>query len=850
MKMKPAIFITILVLILSSCSFEGRGLTPTDESNNSDKVLIGFSASTQDMAIFQPLIDEFNAQNPDIQVRFVDAGEELDRSDQFNIADTSAVIYLEENDYTSGHLRDLTPFIQSDTSFRQEDYYDSVLERVGIGGKTYGVPYLIQLPMLHYNQDLIRNNGVILSNNWSWGDFTATIQGVTDIESQPPVYGFLDENIGATTLIAALNARNSQIIYNTDKPSELRDVGIEEAIEEVMLLYENKNFYTREQANEDGVTVEKLIQEGRVAIWPAYMFSYEQNIGTSPINIGSITYPDSPIPSIAPGYNFVMSSGTQHPTESWRWISFISKQYLPGLNIPISDVGWSPARKTLRDIFLESSKLSELDIAMQQALLTRSSNRDLRSFNFEAFSYIRQAMSAVLKQGISVQNALQEAQVELDNYYASLQQVPTQTPNPVVAVPTLQPVDQPNQDSVVIRFSGLDSSQYKQLIENFNRGSQGIFVQLVSLPPEQTTSLAAISQSTDCFAWNAVPVRDDISSLLNIEPLMSADSSFDESDYLNAVQQLLQFDGKYYGLPYEFTPYRALYYNKSVFDQFNLEYPSANWDINQFVDYALLMTSSKGGVQTYGFASPKLMTSDLDSLLFKLGADLYYEEENRVNYTSNANKKAIQTYVDVILQASPHIRLRNYELTDNNIDSVQSLVEGRVGMWFGSLSDVYAYSQLPANIGVTLLPYGWGGIGVDDYSVSSLYISANTTKRNACWEVIKYLQSSNIVSPGSLSARRSNVTVSTAPHQEFDVLTEEYISLLDREVIIEKPVSVNYYWLYKAVDRILQGQDIDQELTNAERLTNEYIVCLQSGGLSSSCATSTDPSYQGDTLQP
>jgi hypothetical protein len=53
------------------------------------------------------------------------------------------------------------------------------------------------------------------------------------------------------------------------------------------------------------------------------------------------------------------------------------------------------------------------------------------------------------------------------------------------------------------------------------------------------------------------------------------------------------------------------------------------------------------------------------------------------------------------------------------------------------------------------------------------------------------------------------------------------------------------FWLYRAVDRILQGKDAEQELRNAEALTRQYYGCLALGQRPLHCARSVDPNYQG-----
>jgi multiple sugar transport system substrate-binding protein len=57
-------------------------------------------------------------------------------------------------------LLDLTPFIEADPDFDEEDYFGLVLDWYRFGGKTYGIPYGIDVQTIAYNQDLFDHAGL------------------------------------------------------------------------------------------------------------------------------------------------------------------------------------------------------------------------------------------------------------------------------------------------------------------------------------------------------------------------------------------------------------------------------------------------------------------------------------------------------------------------------------------------------------------------------------------------------------------------------------------------------------------------------------------------------------------
>ncbi|MCG8347451.1 MAG: hypothetical protein MI924_06680, partial [Chloroflexales bacterium] len=56
---------------------------------------------------------------------------------------------------------------------------------------------------------------------------------------------------------------------------------------------------------------------------------------------------------------------------------------------------------------------------------------------------------------------------------------------------------------------------------------------------------------------------------------------------------------------------------------------------------------------------------------------------------------------------------------------------------------------------------------------------------------------------------------------------------------------LDYYWFFRAVDRALQGGDLEQELADAQDLTEQHLACVRSGAPAGVCARQVAPDYQG-----
>jgi ABC-type glycerol-3-phosphate transport system substrate-binding protein len=133
-----------------------------------------------------------------------------------------------------------------------------------------------------------------------------------------------------------------------------------------------------------------------------------------------------------------------------------------------------------------------------------------------------------------------------------------------------------------------------------------------------------------------------------------------------------------------------------------------------------------------------------------------------------------------------------------------------------------------------------------------MYISAQTDKQQACWTGLTYISTSTVLgASGNIPARRS-VAHSDALNQEQPGLAaayDAYAAALDRAGqgapggdAPEAP-AIDYYWFYQAIDRALQGQNLEQELAGAQALTEQYLACVRSGGDERACGQQVDPNY-------
>lgn len=73
-----------------------------------------------------------------------------------------------------------------------------------------------------------------------------------------------------------------------------------------------------------------------------------------------------------------------------------------------------------------------------------------------------------------------------------------------------------------------------------------------------------------------------------------AQTAGDLSDYYPGVLSVNQFEGETYGLPWIAQPV-VVYYNRGLFDAAGVEYPTTDWDWNEFIEKGMALTLDNDG---------------------------------------------------------------------------------------------------------------------------------------------------------------------------------------------------------------------------------------------------------------
>ncbi len=151
-------------------------------------------------------------------------------------------------------------------------------------------------------------------------------------------------------------------------------------------------------------------------------------------------------------------------------------------------------------------------------------------------------------------------------------------------------------------------------------------------------------------------------------------------------------------------------------------------------------------------------------------------------------------------------------------------------------------------------PLGRSAITTNDFFLRGLAISAATQQPAVCWAWLKYLSSDLVNLRGGFPAR-SSLAESDAFRRQAPsgaaAVYQAYRAAFQRTSSVAGAAPdrtqspIDYYWFLRAVDRALQGKDLGRELADAQRVTEQFLACVQGGSQASVCAPRIDPDYQG-----
>jgi multiple sugar transport system substrate-binding protein len=380
-------------------------------------------------------------------------------------------------------------------------------------------------------------------------------------------------------------------------------------------------------------------------------------------------------------------------------------------------------------------------------------------------------------------------------------------------------------ESVVIRFAfPADlASHYDPLIKAFNKEHSHITVERKTARSPETWRYLFRENQVDVFWFTS---DNDLfqelyekRQVLNLTPLIQESDAFDSRDFYPSLLEPYNIEGNVWALPAGVN-LAVIYYNKDLFDRYNVSYPEMSWTWDDLLVAAMSTRDSDDGV--YGLVSQPIFVIPF---VYQHGGQIVddWRAPTRLTLNEPLTVEAIEWFADLIhshdVMPSP---LAAEEQFGNEGSPPYIYWRGKAAMYLGFYSDRGGAAWGPQarwqmNWGMAPLPR-------DERSstlgfVMAYAASADTRHPEVCWEWMTYL--SEQIPPYVLPARRS-LAEST-----------EYTGRVGEDIAAAARASIDGALIVPDVQTASLGQqatDLDKVLTeimNGKAMVLEALTAFQ-----------------------
>jgi multiple sugar transport system substrate-binding protein len=184
-----------------------------------------------------------------------------------------------------------------------------------------------------------------------------------------------------------------------------------------------------------------------------------------------------------------------------------------------------------------------------------------------------------------------------------------------VEEPTEEPAEEPAEGPVTIRittWAGVEeAAELQEILDEINAEVDHFQIVHEPAPDDYYTKIqTALAGGTSAdLIWLSqewIAGMADQGALLDISDYLAGDTVHPAAqldDYFPEVLKTAQFKGSTYGLPWIAQPV-VMYYNRALFDEAGLDYPSLDWTWDDLTDAAAALTldtDGDGGNDQWGF---------------------------------------------------------------------------------------------------------------------------------------------------------------------------------------------------------------------------------------------------------
>ncbi|GAB5490563.1 MAG: hypothetical protein Phog2KO_07780 [Phototrophicaceae bacterium] len=814
-------------------------------SAQSDAIILQVAVSDFAEDSLQLAVEEFEAQNPTIQVQLVSYdgfGMPVNTNDDaetyqddiatyFQLADVLLVNEGLTSEATRvGYALELTPLTQSDPNYNESAYYPTMIDAFKWDFGQWALPISSNFVTMTYTPSAFDEAGVSYPNeSWTLSDLIFAADALTQYNTDGSVAipGLFIQ--GGNNLDALLMSLLGQTVADDNAfPSvpNYADANLEALLEQWIDL--GADTYTALPTGVDNDDVPMQIgnpqQGGGGGFAPQ---NAELTTATALLPGGS---------SSMTVLGYAVSEGTSYPMEAYELALFLTQDanaisvsggLMPALiNSPETEQangggqGGRGGNQTITAAF---------EPLVETAIMNGLTQAD-RRFS----SGLGDALDLMVSDSLSASDALETV---LDEQLARLLVADDRALTTVMAVNPPIIATTLGADEIALEFGVLAGGRggggvtdtWEALAEEFVAQD----AQVGQLTIEQLApNTDAIPETTQCYYSSSNLVSElDLSTVLSLDPLLFSDANYDPNNFVGGVLQQVQIDGATYAYPLNITPL-VLTIDTASFEQVGVPIPDGTWTISEFED-ALRQLSSIVDQDTAPFAVTG--STPLINLMAVYGGQPFdlSTDPVTVNFTDPATVVAIQQVLDLAQDGLISYAGGGFGGGGGN-QSTSPITEDSLTGGFNNGGRGGNNNANTERVTVTF-PIGLQGNAIS-LDLGTMYISSNSQNPDACYRFMAYVaQSADVFDsmPTNVSLLNSSTIVNTQGQDTVDYYLATADAMAQSDTLI-LPTNIDQFgfgmtqWLTAVFDAYLAGEvtDLDAELAIAQQRTQDYLACI------------------------
>jgi multiple sugar transport system substrate-binding protein len=384
--------------------------------------------------------------------------------------------------------------------------------------------------------------------------------------------------------------------------------------------------------------------------------------------------------------------------------------------------------------------------------------------------------------------------------------------------------------------AGPDRKLIEKLAEMFQAQHPEIHLDVMWVPPAQyqvkLKTLIAADQAPDIFWCSDAWVAYELPFLADLTPLVKRDATeLDLDDIYPELLAACRYEGKQILLPRMFNV-SLLYFNRTLFDQAHVAYPSPDWTWDDYIRAGERLTHRRadGRIDVWGTGIMTGWWGEWMIYVRQAGGQLFADDMQHCLIDSPQAVTGLQFYMDKIYKY--HVAPRP------GFGPESGFISGKLGMEMGGhTSNWTVFDQIPGfDWDIQILPKGpvtrrGGELAIDTYAVWK-----KTKHLEEAWKFIKFLVSKPSirlhVENGYLSVRKSianELLFTSARHANPRNVRAAYEQLQYAEILPRSPdlIEITLQVIQPDVDRALDKQlDAATVCRDAAQAANRFIEVL------------------------